>query len=95
MQGDPYAVPGEGGAASLEQQRQGQGSSLNERRKEMDVDNAGVASAVRAPGAAQSPSAADIDPEYEDEEGSDDDWLATEEDDDTPDFSRMGMHAEL
>ena len=95
MQGDPHAVPGEEGAASLEQQRQGQGSSLNERTQEMDVNSAGVASAVRTPGAAQSPSAVDIDPNYEDDEGSDNDWLATEEDDDTPDFSRMGMHAEL
>ena len=61
----------------------------------MDVNSAGMATAVRPPGAAQSPSAVEIDLDYEDDEGSDDDWLATEGDDDTPDFSKMGMHAEL
>ena len=59
------------------------------------MSSAGVARPVRPPGAAHSPSAVDADSDSEDDEGSDDDWLATEGDDDTPDFSRMGMHAEL
>ena len=61
----------------------------------MDMNSAGIARAVRPPGAVQSPSAVEIDSYHEDDEGSDDSWTAAEGEDDMPDFSRMGMHAEL